>query len=100
MVMRWWFSYRWRNADGRRVREGVGSRLGRWLAVPEGAELKPDLASDCLYTSPTTYQCDLPEGLAFHNGHELTASDVKFTPSKSVSPPRATTSTSPMPDAA
>lgn len=45
---------------------------------PEGAELKPDLASDCLYTSPTTYQCDLPEGLTFHNGHELTASDVKF----------------------
>ena len=45
---------------------------------PEAAELKPDLASDCLYTSPTTYQCDLPGDLTFHNGHALTASDVKF----------------------
>ena len=45
---------------------------------PEGAELKPDLARDCLYTSPTTYQCDLAPDLTFHNGHALTASDVKF----------------------
>lgn len=45
---------------------------------PEGADLKPDLARDCLYTSSTTYQCDLPPGLTFHNGHPLTASDVKF----------------------
>lgn len=45
---------------------------------PEEATLKPDLASDCIYTSPTTYQCDLPPGLTFHNGHALTASDVKF----------------------
>ena len=45
---------------------------------PQVAELKPDLARDCLYTSPTTYECDLPEGLTFHNGHALTASDVKF----------------------
>ncbi|MDO5533922.1 MAG: ABC transporter substrate-binding protein [Propionibacteriaceae bacterium] len=45
---------------------------------PEGADLKPDLARDCLYTSATTYQCDLPPGLTFHNGHALTSSDVKF----------------------
>jgi len=45
---------------------------------PEGAELKPDLATDCLYTSPVVYECLLPEDLAFHNGHALTASDVKF----------------------
>lgn len=45
---------------------------------PEKAELKPDLATDCLYTSATTYTCDLPAGLTFHNGHALTASDVKF----------------------
>ncbi len=45
---------------------------------PYGADLKPDLARDCLYTSPKTYQCDLPPGLRFHNGHALTASDVKF----------------------
>ncbi len=45
---------------------------------PEGGALKPDLARDCLYTSPTTYQCDLAPGLTFHNGHALTAADVKF----------------------
>lgn len=45
---------------------------------PQRGDLKPDLARDCLYTSPTTYQCDLPPGLTFHNGHALTASDVKF----------------------
>lgn len=45
---------------------------------PRVAELKPDLARDCLYTSATTYECDLPPGLTFHNGHALTASDVKF----------------------
>lgn len=45
---------------------------------PEGADLKPDLAEDCLYTSATSYECQLPAGLTFHNGHPLTASDVKF----------------------
>lgn len=45
---------------------------------PEGADLKPDLATDCLYTSSTTYECQLPAALTFHNGHALTASDVKF----------------------
>lgn len=45
---------------------------------PDGAELKPDLATDCLYTLPTVYQCTLPKNLTFHNGHALTASDVKF----------------------
>lgn len=44
----------------------------------EKGELKPDLATDCLYTSPTTYECELPRELVFHNGHALTASDVKF----------------------
>ncbi len=54
----------------------VFSRL--MVVHPEGAELKPDLARDCLYTSPTEYVCDLPENLTFHNGHALTASDVQF----------------------
>lgn len=54
----------------------VFSRL--MVVHPDGADLKPDLARDCLYTSSTTYQCDLPPGLTFHNGHALTASDVKF----------------------
>lgn len=54
----------------------VFSRL--MVVHPEGADLKPDLATDCLYTSPTSYECQLPAGLKFHNGHALTASDVKF----------------------
>ncbi len=44
----------------------------------EKGELKPDLATDCLYTSATVYECQLPKDLTFHNGHALTASDVKF----------------------
>ena len=44
----------------------------------EQGELKPDLATDCLYTSAAVYECDLPRGLTFHNGHALTSSDVKF----------------------
>jgi peptide/nickel transport system substrate-binding protein len=37
----------------------------------------PD-AADCQFDSPTTYTCSLKEHLTFPNGHELTASDVKF----------------------
>ena len=54
----------------------VFSRL--MVVHPDGAELKPDLATDCLFTSATTYRCEIPAGLTFHNGHELTADDVKF----------------------
>jgi peptide/nickel transport system substrate-binding protein len=48
-------------------------------ADPGGSVLKPDAARDCLFTSTTTYTCTLNENLAFHNGHPLTSSDVKFT---------------------
>ncbi len=41
-------------------------------------ELKPDAATDCYFTSETIYECTLPEGLLFHNGDELTSSDVRF----------------------
>ena len=40
--------------------------------------LKPDAARDCLFTSATTYTCTLNKKLFFHNGHQLTSSDVKF----------------------
>lgn len=43
-----------------------------------GPDLKPDAATDCLYTSPTVYECKLTEGLVFSNGNKLTAADVKF----------------------
>lgn len=53
--------------------------FGRLMIVhAEKGELKPDLATDCLYTSPTSYECELRKDLTFHNGHALTASDVKF----------------------
>ena len=41
-------------------------------------ELKPDAATDCYFSSETVYECTLPEGLLFHNGDALTASDVRF----------------------
>jgi peptide/nickel transport system substrate-binding protein len=47
-------------------------------ADPGGSVLKPDAARDCLFTSSTTYTCTLNDKLAFHNGHLLTSSDVKF----------------------
>lgn len=47
-------------------------------ANPGESALKPDLARDCLFTAATTYTCTLNPEVTFHNGHLLTASDVKF----------------------
>jgi len=47
-------------------------------ADPGESVLKPDAARDCLFISATTYSCTLNDDLKFHNGHELTSSDVKF----------------------
>jgi peptide/nickel transport system substrate-binding protein len=47
-------------------------------AEPGESVLKPDAARDCLFTAATTYTCTLNKKLVFHNGHPLTASDVKF----------------------
>lgn len=48
------------------------------VVLPESGELKPDAATDCLFTSTLTYECTLPEELFFHNGDVLDATDVKF----------------------
>lgn len=40
---------------------------------------EPDLAESAEFTSPTEYTVTLKPGLKFANGHDLTASDVKFT---------------------
>ncbi|MDQ7992318.1 MAG: ABC transporter substrate-binding protein [Propionicimonas sp.] len=45
---------------------------------PGTGELKPDAATDCIFSSETVYECTLPAGLVFHNGDELTSSDVRF----------------------
>ncbi|WP_232822078.1 ABC transporter substrate-binding protein, partial [Desertihabitans aurantiacus] len=55
----------------------------RLMTVPavgpdEVPVLKPEAARECVVSSPTTYECTLNEGMTFHNGHELTSSDVKF----------------------
>ena len=47
-------------------------------AEPGQSVLKPDAASDCRFTTMTTYTCTLNEELRFHNGHPLTSADVKF----------------------
>lgn len=47
-------------------------------AAPGESVLKPDAARDCIFTAATTYTCTLNEDEAFHNGHPLTSSDVKF----------------------
>jgi peptide/nickel transport system substrate-binding protein len=49
------------------------------MRIDQGSsELKPDAAVDCLFTSPTRYQCVLDTKLTFHNGNPVTASDVRF----------------------
>jgi peptide/nickel transport system substrate-binding protein len=45
---------------------------------PGDAEAVPDLAESAGFTSPTEYTVTLKPGLTFANGHELSASDVKF----------------------
>src|SRR5215217_1377254 len=47
-------------------------------ADPGESVLKPDAARECLFTTATTYSCTLNENVTFHNGHPLTAEDVKF----------------------
>ena len=47
-------------------------------ADPGQSLLQPDAARDCLFTAATVYTCTLKEELFFHNGHELTSRDVKF----------------------
>lgn len=64
------------------------------LVLPVSGELKPDAATDCIFTSPTQYECTLPQGLLFHNGNELTSSDVKFSIQRALRFDAAGTSTS------
>lgn len=57
----------------------IGTTLyQRLMYVTDTGELKPDAATDCIFSSETVYECTLPEGLVFHNGDELTSSDVRF----------------------
>jgi peptide/nickel transport system substrate-binding protein len=53
-------------------------------ADPGGSVLKPDAARDCLFTAANIYTCTLNDDLAFHNGHPLTSSDVKFSIERAV----------------
>jgi len=43
------------------------------------AEIQPDLAESAEFTAPTEYTVKIKAGLKWANGHDLTASDVKFT---------------------
>ena len=47
-------------------------------SVQGKAEVSPDIAVSAKFTSPTEYTVVLKKGLKFVNGHDLTASDVKF----------------------
>lgn len=46
--------------------------------TPGTADIEPSIAESAEYTSDTTYEVKLKEGLTFANGNELTSSDVKF----------------------
>ncbi|HEX2932955.1 MAG TPA: ABC transporter substrate-binding protein, partial [Candidatus Binatia bacterium] len=45
----------------------------------EKSELRPELAENWRAVDDRTYIFDLRKGIEFHNGHRLTATDVKFT---------------------
>jgi len=47
-------------------------------SVQGKAEVTPDIATSASFTSPKEYTVVLKSGLKFANGHDLTASDVKF----------------------
>lgn len=51
-----------------------------WLLTsePGSTEPVPDLAETAEFTSDTEYTVTLRDGITFANGHELTATDVKF----------------------
>jgi len=50
------------------------------LNTPYGSpDVEPDIAESAEFTAPTEYTVKLKPGLKFANGHDLTASDVKFT---------------------
>jgi len=50
------------------------------LNTPYGSpDPQPDIAKSAEFTSPTEFTVILKDGLKFANGHDLTASDVKFT---------------------
>jgi peptide/nickel transport system substrate-binding protein len=45
---------------------------------PGSSDVHPDIAESAEFTSPTEYTVVLKKGLKWANGHDLTASDVKF----------------------
>lgn len=45
---------------------------------PGSSDVHPDIAESAGFTSPTDYTVKLKSGLKWANGHDLTASDVKF----------------------
>jgi peptide/nickel transport system substrate-binding protein len=50
------------------------------MNTPYGSpDVEPDIAASAEFTAPTEYTVKLKPGLKFANGHDLTASDVKFT---------------------
>ena len=51
----------------------------RLMSVRPGKnELKPALATDCLFKTPTLMECTIPKDLKFSNGDPLTSASVKF----------------------
>src|SRR3954464_10980282 len=46
--------------------------------TPGNPDVEPDIAESAEFTSPTDFTVKLKPGLTFVNGHDLTASDAKF----------------------
>lgn len=70
--------------DPRLASDAASSKISRLLhnglfRVSERFDLLPDLVEKFESSSPTKYTFHLRKGVLFHDGRELTASDVKFT---------------------
>lgn len=54
------------------------------IAANENFQLVPNLATSWKQTSPTTWEVRLRDGVKFHNGQPMTATEVKFSLDRSV----------------
>lgn len=72
------------------LREGVILSHMVWDTLlyrdPKTGAIKPELASDFKWESPTALVLDLRQGVTFHNGDKFSADDVVFTFSYALSP--------------
>ena len=69
------------STDSERIMPNVFDQIvtRNFAEDPEGAELRPAIATAWEQVEPTLWRFTIREGVSFHNGEALTAEDVAFT---------------------